>query len=101
MIQVSIIAGTLRRPTLEETLDAVAAYGIRNVEFGMNCAGLPTMPERIDRVLADRIRAALAERGITMAAVSGQYNMIHPDRQARRAGMHGLRVLAEACPALG
>jgi sugar phosphate isomerase/epimerase len=59
------------------------------------------MPERIDRVLADRIRAALAEREITMAAVSGQYNMIHPDRQARRAGMHGLRVLAEACPALG
>jgi sugar phosphate isomerase/epimerase len=101
MIQISIIAGTLRRPTLEDTLDAVAAYGIRNVEFGMNCTGLPTMPERIDRVLADRIRSALAERGITMAAVSGQYNMIHPDRQARRAGMHGLRVLAEACPTLG
>src|SRR5665213_2120659 len=101
MIQISIIAGTLRRPTLEETLDAVAGYGIRNVEFGMSCAGLPTMPERIDPALVKRIASALAERGITMAAVSGQYNMIHPDREVRRAGMHGLRMLAEACPALG
>ncbi len=101
MIQVSIIAGTLRRPTMEETLDAVAGYGIRNVEFGMGCAGLPTLPERIDRPLAERITSALAERGIAMAAVSGQYNIIHPDRQARRAGMHGLRMLADACPSLG
>jgi sugar phosphate isomerase/epimerase len=101
MIQVSIIAGTLCRPTLEGTLDAVAAYGIRNVEFDLACSGVPTLPERVDHALAARIAGAHAERGITMAAISGRYNMIHPDRQARRAGMHGLRVLAETCPALG
>jgi sugar phosphate isomerase/epimerase len=101
MIQISIMAGTLRRPTLEETIDTIAGYGIRTVEFGMNCVGLSTLPERVDSALAERIASSLAERGITIAAVSGQYNMIHPDRQARRAGVQGLRVLAEACPSLG
>jgi sugar phosphate isomerase/epimerase len=36
-----------------------------------------------------------------MAAVSGTFNMIHPDRQQRRDGLQRLRVLAEACPRMG
>ena len=36
-----------------------------------------------------------------IAAVSGTYNMIHPDREVRQAGLHHLRVLASACKGMG
>src|SRR5262249_50807603 len=46
-------------------------------------------------------RQALAERDIHMAAVSGTFNMIHPDSQERQDGLSRLRVLALACRAMG
>ena len=96
-----IFAKTFARPTVEETLDAVAAHGIRSVQFNMACAGLASMPDAIDPALAERIARACASRGIAMAAVSGTFNVIHPDERARADGMRRLDVLAGACAALG
>jgi sugar phosphate isomerase/epimerase len=59
------------------------------------------MPERIDGALCDRIRAAATSHGITLAAVSGTFNMIHPDPAKCRTGLERLRVLASACHRLG
>jgi sugar phosphate isomerase/epimerase len=36
-----------------------------------------------------------------MAAVSGTFNMIHPDRSTRRGGLERLRTLAAACGEMG
>jgi sugar phosphate isomerase/epimerase len=100
-MRIGIFAKTFVRPTLAETLDAVAEHGIRTVQFNMACAGLPSMPDQIDPALATTIRHELAARGIGMAAVSGTFNIIHPDLEQRRAGMRRLRVLAAACHDLG
>ena len=100
-MRLGIFAKTFVRPTLEETLDAVRAYGFDCVQFNMACAGLPSLPERIEAGLADQIRQQLARRGITMAAVSGTFNMIHPDLVKRRDGLRRLRVLADNCQRLG
>jgi sugar phosphate isomerase/epimerase len=59
------------------------------------------MPEEIPAELAERIRVELDERNLTMAAVSGTFNMIHPDREKRREGLRRLGVLADACGRLG
>lgn len=100
-MQIGIFAKTFVRPTLEETLDAVNAYGLGCVQFNMVCAGLPSMPDRIEIEYCDTIRREMSLRNITMAAVSGTFNMIHPDIQRRRTGLQRLRVLASACPRLG
>lgn len=100
-MEIGIFARTFERPTLEGTLDAVAAHGLRAVQFNFSSAGVESLPERIDLALAERIRAALAERGIVMAAVSGTVNMIHPDEQRRRAGLERLDILAASCARLG
>ncbi|HLN31138.1 MAG TPA: sugar phosphate isomerase/epimerase [Gemmataceae bacterium] len=100
-MRLGIFAKTFVRPTLEETLDAVWAHGFDCVQFNMACAGLPSLPERIDGGLADQIRQQTARRGITMAAVSGTFNMIHPDLVKRRDGLRRLRVLAGSCQRLG
>jgi sugar phosphate isomerase/epimerase len=100
-MQLGIFAKTFVRPTLEATLDAVQDHGLDCVQFNMACAGLPSLPERIPLELGQRIRKALADRGMTMAAVSGTFNMIHPDPQQCEDGLRRLQVLAEACPRLG
>ncbi len=100
MIEIGIFAKTFARPTLEESLDAVAARSIRAVQFNLSCAGLPSMPEEIDSVSVAHIRDALAARSLTMAAVSGTFNMVHPDREQREDGLPRLGVLAAACAGL-
>ena len=100
-MRLGIFAKTFARPTVEAVLGAVRAHGLGCVQFNMACAGLPSLPERVDGALCDRIRAAAEKRGITLAAVSGTFNMIHPDPVKRRAGLERLRVLASACPHFG
>jgi sugar phosphate isomerase/epimerase len=41
-----------------------------------------------------RIREAVIKRDLTMASLSGTFNMIHPDPTVRKVGLHSLRVLA-------
>lgn len=100
-MELGIFAKVFPRRTLELTLDAVRSHGLRWVQFNMACVGLPPMPGYIDPSLCDRIRKALAARGIRVAAVSGTFNMIHPDPVQRRRGLGRLRVLAEACRPMG
>src|SRR5579859_3272397 len=100
-MQIGIFSRTFLRPTLAGVLDAIAGHGIHAVQFNMNCAGVPAMPDQIDPTLSATIRRELAARTITMAAVSGTFNVIHPDPDERRAGMRRLRVLAAACHDLG
>jgi sugar phosphate isomerase/epimerase len=98
---IGIFAKTFSRPTVEENLDAVADHGLAVVQYNLACAGLPSLPERIDPQLAQRIGAAAAARGITIAAVSGTFNMIDPVRERRDAGLRRLGRLAGACALLG
>ena len=84
-----IFASTFPRPDLASTLDAVAASGLTGVQFDFE--GGPPEP----------VRAAFEQRGLTMAGVSGTYNMAHPDAAVRAAGAKWLDEMIAAAPALG
>jgi sugar phosphate isomerase/epimerase len=96
-----IFAKTFPRPTPEENLDAVRGHRLGVVQYNLACAGLPSLPDRIEPHLARRVGVAAASRGITIAAVSGTFNMIDPIRDRRHDGMRRLRQLAGACAPLG
>ncbi|MBI3850360.1 MAG: sugar phosphate isomerase/epimerase [Verrucomicrobia bacterium] len=100
-MQLGIFAKTFVRPTLGETLDAVVHHGLDCIQFNFSCVGLPTLPEQIDAALTDQIRRELATRRLTMSAVSGTCNLIHPDLQKRRDGLRRLKVLITAARQLG
>ncbi|HWE61273.1 MAG TPA: sugar phosphate isomerase/epimerase, partial [Chloroflexota bacterium] len=100
-MRIGIFAKTFVRPTLEETLDAVAHHGIHCIQFNLATAGLSSMPAQITAQAAGRIQRELAARGLTMSAVSGTFNMIDPDEQRRQDGLRSLRVIAQACAAMG
>ena len=100
-MHIGIMCRTFARPTLQETLDAVAQHGIRAVQFDLSCAGLPDMPERIDPTSCDLIRQEMSARGIAIACLSGTFNMIDPNLRARQDGLRRLDQLASACEQLG
>src|SRR6516225_2586167 len=101
MNPIGIFAKTFPRPTFAENLDAVRSHGLSVVQYNLACAGLPSLPERIEPRLAQQIGAAAASRGISIAAVSGTFNMIDPVRERREVGMRCLGQLAGACALLG
>ena len=88
-----IFARTFPRPSLAHTLDAVAATGLRTMQFNLALADPGASPEDVG--------AAVRARGLTMAAVSGTYNMAHPDEALRAEGAHRLAGVIAAAPALG
>lgn len=101
MMQLGIFAKTFLRPTVEEDFAAVAAYGLTSVQFNMSSAGLSPMPDAVPAEVIARVRGAAESRGIEIAALSGTFNMIHPQVAMRLQGITHLSILAAACAPLG
>ncbi len=70
------------------------------VQYNLACSGLPSMPDAIPAGAAEAVASAAARTGVAIAAVSGTYNMIHPDEAMREAGHRRLAVLAERSHAM-
>ena len=100
-MRLGIFARTFSRPSLEGVFDTVREHQLDCVQFNMACTGLPTLPDEVTPSLAIRIHDVAMSRGIEIAAVSGTYNMIHPDLKVRQAGLRRLRALASACDGMG
>lgn len=100
-MQIGIHVNTFRRPTLEEILDAVVDHGLKCVHFNMAAAGVPSMPEQIDDGLCKRIARELASREISVASLSGTFNMVHPSVDVRRAGLRRLKAVVARARELG
>ena len=100
-MRLGILVKTLARPKWTDTLDAVGARGLDCVQWNFACAGLESMPERIEPGILGGIARELERRRISVAAVSGTFNMIDPDREKRREGLRRLEVIAASCGALG
>jgi len=119
-MQLGIFAKTFPRRTFAETLDAVSSHGLHWVQFNFSCVGLPTLPQTIEPnviaqvrndcaggtsstspTLTDRSGTHRVRPSIEIAAVSGTFNMIHPDVRSRRERLSRLPLLAKATHELG
>jgi sugar phosphate isomerase/epimerase len=82
-------------------LAAARGAGFASVQYNMACSGLPAMPDAITPAQAADVARAATETGVAIAAVSGTYNMIHPDPAVRAAGLHRLSVLIDSAADMG
>jgi sugar phosphate isomerase/epimerase len=91
-MELGIFAKTFSRPTLEAALDAVVATGLPAMQFNLSLLGGPSLPPEVSAEEAGRVRTAVTARGLRMSAVSGTYNMAHPDAGERDDGGAGSRA---------
>lgn len=82
-------------------LQAARVAGYASVQYNMACSGLGPMPDVLTWDQTAAVSQASAATGVAIAAVSGTYNMIHPDRALRATGLRRLSVLIDAAAAMG
>ena len=99
-MKLGIFAKTFDGSEPRTVLDTVARAGFAGAQYNMACSGLPAMPDEISEDHARMVAIAATSSGVDIMAVSGTYNMIHPDLAARERGHRRLAVLAERCGAM-
>lgn len=100
-MELGIFSKTFVRTSLNEVLNAVNEHQYSCVQFNMASAGLPSMPDHIPEYLPQEINAALKEYKLKMAALSGTFNMIHPNPEEREKGFRRLDLLIKSAKAMG
>ncbi len=100
-MDVGIFAKVWEGQPLDAILSSMRELGIRHTQFNLSCVGLDQLPEAISPQLIAEVRACFARHDVVMSAISGTYNMIHPDDAVLADNLRRLRVLADACQALG
>lgn len=99
--RIGIFAKTFPGTTADAVLKAVAAAGIRHVQFNLSSLGLDTVPDVIpDRVFTE-IVDALLQYHVSIDALSGTCNLAHPDQSVRTEWVRRLEALAALCAVIG
>lgn len=101
MNRLGIFAKTFPETTPVAVLTAARDAGYGCVQFNLACCGLPSMPDELPPGTAADIAAASAETGVVIVALSGTYNMIHPDPAVRVQGLRRLGLLLSQAKAMG
>ena len=100
-MELGMLLGELQRPTLDELFAAVSGYGFTQVQFGYASVYGTDLPESLEPEAVRQIAAQARAHGIEIVAVSGTWNMIHPDVAEREQGLARLAVIAASCQHLG
>ncbi len=100
-MQIGIFAKTFAGTNPGSVLASVHDAGYSCAQYNMACSGLPPLPQNIDSGTTREIASAVKKTGVKLSAVSGTYNMIHPDVTFRNHGLACLEILASQCSAMG
>ncbi len=99
-MQVGIFAKTFPGTDPLAVLTAVRDSGYAATQFNLACCGLPSMPDVVPEDAVAAIAAAAKATGVSLVALSGTYNMAHPDPRLRATGLGQLAVVLKAASAL-
>lgn len=100
-MQLGIFAKTFSVHGALPVLNAVKAAGYDCAQFNLACLGLPSMPDEVAGGVAEDIAAAASTSGVSIAAISATYNMIHPDPRQRADGLCRLEQIIARARAMG
>jgi sugar phosphate isomerase/epimerase len=96
-----IFAKTFAASEALASLEAVRQAGYSVAQFNLACLGLPSMPDAIAPPIARSVAEASQKSGVAVPAVSGTYNMIHPDIAVRETGLRRLALLIASARSMG
>jgi sugar phosphate isomerase/epimerase len=100
-MRLGIFAKTFAGTDPLTVLQAARDAGFVAAQYNMACSGLPAMPDALTHAQTAEVADASAATGMGIAAVSGTYNMIHPDPAVRATGLRRLGVLIDHAAEMG
>ena len=100
-MRLGIFAKTFAGDDPATVLAAAGQAGYACVQYNLACSGLPAMPDAIPATAMADLTRASATQGVAIAAISGTYNMIHPDMAQRQIGLVRLGKVIDAAAVAG
>lgn len=100
-MHIGIFETVFERPTLREQFGAVATAGFSSIQFDYASTGLESNPATIPQATVEGVKRNADDASIRIAAVSGAFNMIHPDLTVREQGLASLEAISATCRTLG
>ena len=88
-MELGIFSRTYRLVGMDKICAQIAHDGFQTIQFNFSSAGLSSLPKDLPEEIVEDVMASVAQSGLTICALSGTYNMAHPDvarRQADRIG---------------
>ncbi len=100
-MELGIFESVFVRSSVDEAFRAVAEAGFASVQFDFASAGFDPWVDTISIEDAASIREAADRTGVRIPAVSGTYNMAHPDPDHRATGLRGFAQVCSRAGVLG
>ena len=88
-MELGIFSRTYQLIGIDKIFARIAQDGYQTIQFNFSSAGLPSLPKDWPEEIVRGVMASATQSGLTICALSGTYNMAHPDvarRQADRIG---------------
>lgn len=86
---------------IAEVLGAVSIDGYQGVQANLASAGLASLPDSLPPGIALQFGLEARAKDIRVAALSGTYNMAHPDANVRKASRVGFQNVVTAAREMG
>jgi sugar phosphate isomerase/epimerase len=97
----AIFSRTYAMKNVAEVIDAAAIDGYEGIQVNLSSAGLASLPDTVPPGVAVQFCQEARARGIRLAALSGTYNMAHPDAKVRKASRVGFQNVVSAAREMG
>jgi len=84
-----------------EVIGAAAMDGYEGIQANLSSAGLASLPDAVPPGVAVQFGQEARAQGVRLAALSGTYNMAHPDAKVRKASRVGFQNVVSAAREMG
>jgi sugar phosphate isomerase/epimerase len=95
-MELGIFSRTYQLGGTDRIFAQVAQDGFQSVQFNFSSAGLPSLPKEWPGAIVNDVMASAIRNGLSICALSGTYNMAHPDAARRQADRIGFANVVRA-----
>jgi sugar phosphate isomerase/epimerase len=95
-VELGIFSRTYQPAGIDRIFTQIAHDGFQTIQFNFSSAGLPSLPKDLPEETIKGVMASAQQCGLTICALSGTYNMAHPDAARRQADRVGFTNIVRA-----
>jgi sugar phosphate isomerase/epimerase len=88
-MELGVFSRTYQLPGIDRIFAQAAQDGFQAIQFNFSSAGLASLPKEWPEAIARGVMASAKRSGLSICALSGTYNMAHPDVARRHADRIG------------
>ena len=95
-MELGIFSRIYQATGIDQIFARIAHDGFQAIQFNFSTAGLPPLPRDWPEAVIKEVMASATQNGLTICALSGTYNMAHPDVARRGSDRIGFTNVVRA-----